>query len=141
MGSYSVVLFSLLLISSIILMSSFESSFADDIVATSIGFEDSVILELKNSRGNTENIDTVRIWLSGDNEFKSFKTEQGWMGKNTPQGVIIFTSQNDVNPGEGVKFGIKTTEQNPIINWKGIKHKWRSDNFCNYKNYYFRNNE
>jgi len=120
MGSYSIVLFSLLLISSIILVSNFESSFADDVVATSIGFENSVILELKNSRGNTDSIDTVRIWLSGDNEFKSFKTEQGWMGKNTPQGVIIFTSQNNVNPGEGVKFGIKTTEQNPIINWKAL---------------------
>ena len=120
MGSYSVVLFSLLLISSIILVSNFESSFADNVVATSIGFEDSVILELKNSRGSTDNIDSVRIWLSGDNEFKSFKTEQGWMGKNTPQGVIIFTSQNDVNPGEGVKFGIKTTEQNPTINWKAL---------------------
>ena len=120
MGSYSIVLFSLLLISSIILASNFESSFADDVIATGIGFEDSVILELKNSRGNTYNIDTVRIWLSGDNEFKSFKTEQGWMGKNTPQGVIIFTSQNNVNPGEGVKFGIKTTEQNPTINWKAL---------------------
>ena len=120
MGSYSVVLFSLLLISSIILVSNFESSFADDVVATSIGFDDSVIFELKNSRGSTDNIDSVRIWLNGDNEFKSFKTEQGWMGKNTPQGVIIFTSQNDVNPGEGVKFGIKTTEQNPTINWKAL---------------------
>ena len=38
------------------------------------------ILELKeHSRGNTANIDTVRIWLSGENEFKSFKTEQGWI--------------------------------------------------------------
>ena len=120
MGSYSVVLFSLLLISSIIFVSNFESSFADEIIATSIGFEDSIILELKNSRGNTANIDTVRIWLGGDNEFKSFKTEQGWMGKNTPQGVIIFTSQNEVSPGNGVKFGIKTTEQNPTINWKAI---------------------
>ena len=120
MGSYSVVLFSLLLISSVVFVSSLESSFADEIIATSIGFEDSIILELKNSRGNTANIDTVRIWLGGDNEFKSFKTEQGWMGKNTPQGVIIFTSQNEVSPGNGVKFGIKTTEQNPTINWKAI---------------------
>ena len=120
MGSYSVVLFSLLLISSVIFVSSLESSFADEIIVTSVGFENSTILELKNSRDNTASIDTVRIWLSGENEFKSFKTEQGWMGKNTPQGVIIFTSQNQVNPGENVKFGIKTTKQNPIINWKAI---------------------
>ena len=120
MGSYSFVLFSLLLISSVVFASSLESSFAQEIIATSTGFENSTILELKNVRGNTANIDTVRIWLSGENEFKSFKTEQGWMGKNTPQGVIIFTSQNQVNPGEYVKFGIKTTELNPIINWKAI---------------------
>jgi hypothetical protein len=120
MGSYSFVLFSLLLISSVVVASSLESSFAQEIIATSTGFENSTILELKNARGNTANIDTVRIWLSGENEFKSFKTEQGWMGKNTPQGVIIFTSQNQVNPGEDVKFGIKTTKLNPIINWKAI---------------------
>ena len=112
--------FSLLLISSIVFVSSFENSLADEVVATNTGFENSTILELKNSRGNTANIDTVRIWLSGENEFKSFKTEEGWMGKNTPQGVIIFTSQKEVNPGEGVKFGIKTTEKNPVINWKAL---------------------
>jgi hypothetical protein len=120
MGSYSIVLFSILLISSVILVSNLEISFADEVIATSTGFEDSTILELKNARGNSANIDTVRIWLSGENEFKSFKTEQGWIGKNTPQGVIIFTSQNYVNPGEEVKFGIKTTERNPTINWKAI---------------------
>jgi len=120
MSSYSTVFFSLLLISSIVFVSSFENSLADEVVATNTGFENSTILELKNSRGNTANIDTVRIWLSGENEFKSFKTEEGWMGKNTPQGVIIFTSQKEVNPGEGVKFGIKTTEKNPVINWKAL---------------------
>ena len=112
--------FSLLIISSVILISTVENSFADEIVATGTGFEDSTILELKNNRGNTENIETVRIWLSGENEFKSFKTEQGWMGKNTPQGVIIFTAQNEIKPGEEVKFGIKTVEKNPVINWKAL---------------------
>jgi hypothetical protein len=120
MGSYSIVLFSILLISSIIFISNLENSFADEIIATSTGFENSTILELKNSRGNSDSIDSVRIWLSEENEFKSFKTEKGWMGKNTPQGVIIFTSQKEINPGEGVKFGIKTTKQNPIINWKAV---------------------
>tara|TARA_B110001454_G_scaffold68444_1_gene66824 strand:- start:1299 stop:3425 length:2127 start_codon:yes stop_codon:yes gene_type:complete len=120
MGSYSVVLFSLLIISSIIIVSSFESSFADEILATSTGFEYSTILELKNSRGNTASIDSVRIWLGDENEFKIFKTEQGWLGKKQLNGVIEFKSQNTINPGEGVKFGIKTTEKNPIINWKAI---------------------
>ena len=120
MRTYSVLVFSLLLVSSVIFVSNFETSFAEEIIATSTGFEDSTILELKNSRGNNANIDTVRIWLSGDNEFKSFKTEEGWMGKNTPQGVIVFTSQSEINPGESVKFGIKTIENNPVINWKAL---------------------
>ena len=120
MGSHLTILFSILLISSIVLASTFETSHGEEVIATSIGFENSVVLELKNSRGNSANIDSVRIWLMDDNEFKSFKTEQGWMGKNTPQGVIIFTSENNVKPGEGVKFGIKTLNQNPSINWKAI---------------------
>ena len=114
MGSYSILVFSLLLISSVIIVSNFGTSFADEVIATSTGFEHSTILELKNSRGNMANIDTVRIWLSEDNEFKSFKTEEGWIGKNTPQGVIVFTSQNEIAPGQSVKFGIKTTENNPV---------------------------
>ena len=120
MGSHIVVLFSLLLISSIVLISSVQNSFADDVIATSTGFENSTILELKNSRGNSANIDSVRIWLSGENEFKSFKTEQGWLGKKQLNGVIEFTSQKEVNPGDSVKFGIKTIQKNPVINWKAI---------------------
>ena len=119
MRTYSIMLFSLL-ISSVILVSNLENSFSEDIIATNIGFEDSTILELKNSRGNTVNIDTVRIWLDSENEFKSFKTEQGWLGKKQLNGVIEFTTQKEVNPGESVKFGIKTIKQNPIINWKVI---------------------
>jgi len=120
MGSHSILVFSLLLISSIIFVSGFHTSYADEVIATSTGFEDSTILELKNSRGNTVSIDMVRIWLSGDNEFKSFKTENGWIGKNTPQGVIVFTSQNEIAPGQSIKFGIKTIENNPVINWKAL---------------------
>ena len=120
LSSFCPIIVISLLFSSLLIVSSLESSFADEIISVGIGFEDSAILELKNSRGNTANIDTVRIWLSGDNEFKTFKTEQGWMGKNTPQGVIIFSSQIVVNPGDSVKFGIKTVEQNPVINWKAL---------------------
>ena len=114
------IVFSLLLIFSIVVFSSIENGHASQIIGIGTGFDNSSILELKNPRGNTEEINTVRIWLSGDNEFKTFKTEKGWMGKNTPQGVIIFSSQNNVNPGESVKFGIKTLRDNPTINWKAL---------------------
>ena len=120
MSSYTVVLFSLLLISSIIIVSSLENSYADEIIATSTGFENSTILELKNSRGNLASIDSVRIWVSEENEFKSFKTEKDWLGMKQLNGVIEFKSEKMIKPGESVKFGIKTMEQNPTINWKAL---------------------
>tara|TARA_Y100000590_G_scaffold180838_1_gene206126 strand:+ start:798 stop:2930 length:2133 start_codon:yes stop_codon:yes gene_type:complete len=120
MNSHSVVIFSTTIICSIILVSSIGTSFADQIIATSTGFENSTILELKNSRANSANIDSVRIWLSGDNEFESFKTEKDWLGKKQLNGVIVFTTDNSVKPGEIVKFGIKTVEPNPAINWKAL---------------------
>ena len=120
MRTFLPVIFSIFLISSVVLVSSVQNSFADEIVATGIGLEDSTILELKNKRGNNVSIDSIRIWLSGENEFKSFKTEQGWLGKKELNGVIEFTSQKLVKPGESVKIGIKTSMNNPIINWKAL---------------------
>ena len=70
-------------------------------------------------RDSTE-IDSVRIWLGDGNSFQSFKTEKGWMGKNTPQGVIIFTTQDSIRPGESVMFGIKTLVEKPSVNWKAL---------------------
>ena len=120
MSSYTAVLFSLLLISSVVLISSLENSFADEIIATSTGLENSTILELKNSRGNSVSIDSVRIWVGEENEFKSFKTEKDWLGMKELNGVIEFKSEKMINPGESVKFGIKTMQQNPTIYWKAL---------------------
>ena len=92
----------------------------EQIIGNSVGLENSTILELKNNRGSNVEIDSVRIWLSEENSFESFKTEKGWIGKNTPQGVIVFTSQDSVKPGEIVKFGIKTSVEKPVINWKAL---------------------
>jgi len=87
--------------------------------AKSIGFEDTTIIEFENN-DNTAEIDTFRIWLGSDTNFKSFKTEKGWTGEKTPQGVIVFTTSNPVQPGEVVKFGVKTDKPNPGINWKAL---------------------
>ena len=91
------------------------------VTGTSTGLDYSSILELENKRGNDTNIDSVRIWLSENNSFKSFKTEKGWTGKFEVGGkVIVFSPQDSVKPGENVKFGLKTTSKNPIINWKAL---------------------
>ncbi len=94
---------------------------ADDIVVESVVFEKSTIIELIND-GKKE-VNSFRIWLGSDYNFESFKTENGWVGEKTPQGVIVFSSPESVKQGESVKFGVKTNEPNPGINWKALDNK------------------
>lgn len=86
--------------------------------AKSIGFEETTIIEFENN-GKSE-IQSFRMWLGKDNSFKSFKTEKGWTGKKTPQGVIVFTTSEPIKLGQSVKFGIKTDNTKPGINWKAL---------------------
>ena len=99
-----------------------ESSFSlDEIMVKSIFFEKSTIIEFTNE--GKENVNSISIWLGSNYNFESFKTEMGWLGEKTPQGVIIFTSSEPIKPGESVKFGVKTNESNPGINWKALDKK------------------
>ncbi|HUT05249.1 MAG TPA: biofilm-associated protein, partial [Nitrosopumilaceae archaeon] len=91
---------------------------ADEIIVKSVSFEKSTILEIANE--GSKEVNSVRIWLASDYNFEVFKTENGWTGERTPQGVIIFTSTEPIKKGESVKFGVKTNESNPGINWKAL---------------------
>ena len=91
---------------------------AETISAKSISFEETTIIEFIND-GKIP-VNTFRIWLGSDSNFKSFKTEKGWTGEKTPQGVIVFTTSEFVQPGESVKFGVKTDKPKPGINWKAL---------------------
>jgi len=84
----------------------------------SFSFEETSIVEFTNN--GKEEVNSFRIWLDSGVNFKSFKTENGWVGEKTPQGVIIFTSSESVKPGELIKIGIKTDKTNPKINWKAL---------------------
>ena len=66
----------------------------------SFSFEETSIVEFTNN--GKEEVNSFRIWLDSDVNFKSFKTENGWIGEKTPQGVIIFTSSESVKPGESI---------------------------------------
>ena len=94
------------------------NAFADEIIIKNISFEETTILELTNE--SNEEISTFRVWLGSDFEFKSFKTEKGWIGEKTPQGVIVFTSADTIKSGESVKFGFKTDKISTGINWKAL---------------------
>ncbi|MFB5611305.1 MAG: biofilm-associated protein, partial [Nitrosopumilaceae archaeon] len=114
------VFLSLLIVASAFTLFSLNEIVAQEnvVAAKSIGFEETTIIEFEN-KGNTD-IETFRIWLGADNAFTSFKTEKGWTGERTPQGLIIFTSTDPIKPGQSVKFGVKTDKTQPGINWKAI---------------------
>lgn len=111
----------IVLVSSLALFTLPYASAAENIDAKSIAFEETTIIEFTNESNIPVN--TFRIWLGSDFDFKSFKTEKGWTGEKTPQGVIIFTSSEDVEFGDSVKFGIKTNKEKPGINWKALDNK------------------
>jgi len=119
--SNKVIFLSLIFIASIFTITAFQEVYAQEslVTANSIGFEETTIIEFQNN-DNTSEIETFRIWLGSDFNFKSFKTERGWIGEKTPQGVIIFTTSIPLKSGEIVKFGIKTDKPKPGINWKAL---------------------
>jgi hypothetical protein len=90
-----------------------------DTTAKATNFEKTTLLEFTNN-DNTD-VKTLRIWLGADaGSFKSYKTEKGWTGIRTPQGVLVFTAEEPLAQGESVKFGIKTEVANPGVNWKSL---------------------
>jgi hypothetical protein len=102
-----------------IIITIIPSVYAESINAKSIGFEETIIIEFTNE-GKTD-VNSFRIWLGSDFSFKSFKTEKGWIGEKTPQGVIIFTSKEEVvKPGQSIKIGVKTDKITNGINWKAL---------------------
>ncbi|AFS81405.1 hypothetical protein NKOR_07720 [Candidatus Nitrosopumilus koreensis AR1] len=115
------ILLSIVLLFSIALISIPPDVYAQGINAESVGLEETTIIEFTND--SDEEINSFRIWLGADFNFKSFKTEKGWVGEKTPQGVIIFTTSESIKKGESVKFGVKTDNKNPGINWKAIDIK------------------
>lgn len=112
------IFLSITLLFSIILIAIPSNAYAEEVNVKSFAFEKTTIIEIIND--SNEEVNTFRIWLGSDFSFESFKTEKGWVGEKTPQGVIIFTSSETIKPGESVKFGVKTDKAKPGINWKAL---------------------
>ena len=97
------------------------NAYAEGIDVESFSLEETTIISVENN--SNEEINTIRIWLGSEFNFKSFKTEKNWVGEKTPQGVVIFTSSESIKPGESTKFGVKTDKVSTGINWKVLDNK------------------
>ncbi len=112
------IFLSIILLFSIVIILIPSNAYAEEINVKSVALEETTIIELTNN--SNKEVNTLRIWLGSDFNFKSFKTEKGWVGEKTPQGVIIFTASESIKPGESVKFGIKSDKAKQGINWKAL---------------------
>ena len=125
MGSQNIMhksLFKGIVISNILLLSLVFTVIPSDVYAevkvTSIALDETAIVEVTNN--SNKEINTVRVWVGSEFSFESFKTQEGWLGEKTPQGVLVFTSSESIKPNEAVKFGVKTDKITTGINWKAL---------------------
>jgi len=121
-GSWNKIIFLsiVLVVTSLFFISANDDANAQEkvVVVKSIGFDKTTIIEFTNN--GTIDIQTFRLWLGSDFSFESFKAQDSWTGKKTPQGVLIFTTDSSLKPGESVKFGLETDNEKPGINWKAL---------------------
>jgi len=89
------IFLSVIILFSISLIITPLNGYAEEIDVKSVGLDKTTIITLTND--GSKDVKTFRIWLSQDTNFQSFKTERGWIGEKTPQGVIIFTSSESIN--------------------------------------------
>jgi len=116
------VIIAILLVSALFFMVGLpEISAASELVTVSATNHDQVtVVEYKNNEENIFDITSVVLKVDDGGNFKSFKTERGWIGKKTDADTITFTSTIPVKPGQSVKFGVKTDKSNPVFNWKAF---------------------
>ena len=128
MRKYSIsgIFTSMLLVFSIFTLLSISEVNAEEVVSVNaVSYENTIIIEFENE--SASKIKTIKIWLSGDDSFKSFKSEPGWGGGKYSDGkMLIFTATNMLNPSESVKFGVTTNEKVNAINWKVLDQNEQS---------------
>ena len=124
--SISGIFTSVLLVICIFTLLSISEVNAEEVVSVNaVSYENTIIIEFENE--SASKIKTIKIWLSGDDSFKSFKSEPGWGGGKYSDGkMLIFTATNMLNSGESVKFGLTTNEKVNAINWKVLDQNEQS---------------
>ena len=121
--STSGIFTSVLLVFSIFTLLSISEVNAEEVISVNaVSYENAIIIEFENE--SASKIKTIRMWISGEKSFKSFKTELGWSGGKYSDGkLLIFTVTDTLNPGESVKFGLITNEKVIAIKLESVRSK------------------
>ena len=124
--STSGIFTSVLLVFSIFTLLSISEVNAEEVISVNaVSYENAIIIEFENE--SASKIKMIRMWITGEKSFKSFKTELGWSGGKYSDGkLLIFTVTDTLNPGESVKFGLITNEKVNAINWKALDQNEQS---------------
>ena len=124
--STSGIFTSVLLVFSIFTLLSISEVNAEEVISVNaVSYENAIIIEFENE--SASKIKMIRMWISGEKSFKSFKTELGWSGGKYSDGkLLIFTVTDTLNPGESVKFGLTTNQKVFAINWKALDQNEQS---------------
>jgi len=92
---------------------------SDFVTVTSTNAEGRDVLQVNNNAGSTLDISSFILEVKNGN-FKSFKLENGWIGKKTSPTAISFISSTPIKPGESATLEIKTDQQSPSLAWKAL---------------------
>src|SRR5207245_7383941 len=116
----SIIVIVLLVTGSFIVYTSPHAEGSSDFVtSTSTNTGDKTVIEVNNSASSTSDVFSLILEINGGS-FKSFKLENGWIGKKTSATAVAFISSSPIKPGNSAKFENKTDQQNPSLTWKAI---------------------
>ena len=87
-----------------------------DLYVSSTALDGTSVIEFENRSGKS--MGRAVIWLPSDVALESFKGEDGWTGTENVRGIVVFTADSPTGHDGTVKFGLKTDQAKPRINWE-----------------------
>lgn len=108
-------------LASLVLIQASSSGALVTMTATNNGM--TTTLQFTNNAENISDISSLILQIGQGGNFKSFKTDSGWVGIRNSVNILTFTSTNPIKPGHSANFVVKTDQSNPVIAWKALDDK------------------
>src|SRR5690349_2769959 len=93
-------------LASLVLIQASSSGALVTMTATNNGM--TTTLQFTNNAENISDISSLILQIGQGGNFKSFKTDSGWVGIRNSVNILTFTSTNPIKPGHSANFVVKT---------------------------------